>query len=73
VLEIAAAERELEARKQALRITDKGANDNDVIEVKDDDDDNDCSDSAVDGPPVCLIYSVLLYFILIVMHDNLKD
>jgi len=34
---IAAAERELQAREKALSITDKGADDNDVIEVEDDD------------------------------------
>jgi hypothetical protein len=73
MLEIAAAERELQARKKALSITDKGADDNDVIEVEDDDDDDDCSDSAADGPPVRLIYSVSLRFILIVIHNYLED
>jgi len=59
MLEIAAAERELQARKKALSITDKGADDNDVIEVEDDDDDDDCSDSAADDHQYVLHFCVI--------------
>jgi hypothetical protein len=63
MLKIAAAEHELQAWKKALHITNKTANN----------DNNDYSDSAVDGPPVCLIFSASFSFILIVTYIYLED
>jgi hypothetical protein len=59
MLEIAGVEHELQAWKNVLCITDKGT----------DNDDDNCSDSAVKGPPVRLIYYMSFRFKLIVIHN----